>query len=41
MIIELELSIQKEINGITLNIEGALFDFDLSVDLATTIDLVR
>ena len=41
MIVELELNIQKEINDVTLSIEGALFDFDLTVDLVTTIDLVR
>ena len=41
MIVELELNIQKEINDVTLNIEGALVDFGLSGDLITTIDLVR
>ena len=41
MIVELDLNIQNEINNVTLNIEGALFDFDLGVDLVTTIDLVR
>tara|TARA_R110000796_G_scaffold177989_5_gene294753 strand:- start:677 stop:802 length:126 start_codon:yes stop_codon:yes gene_type:complete len=41
MIVELDLNIQNEINNVTLNIEGALFDFDLGVDLVATIDLVR
>ena len=41
MIVELELNIQKEINDVTLNIEGALFDFELNIDLASNITLVR
>lgn len=41
MILQLDLNIQREISDASLNIEGALFDVDLSIELGNTINLVR
>jgi len=41
MILQLDLNIQREIPDASLNIEGALFDVDLSIELDSIINLVR
>ncbi len=41
MIVRLDLHIERELSGITLNVEHATLEFDLNIKMGSNISLVR